>query len=248
MGSHGTGSWHERLIAKLQSIASLSGEEAEALRGLPVTITSVNDHDVVAREGDRPSRCCLLVDGFLCRYKAMPHGRRQITSFHVPGDMPDLQGLHLAVMDHSLGALAPSTVAFIPHSALVELVDHHPGIAAALWRETLIDASIFREWIANIGRRTSYQRVSHILCEVFRKTEAVGLVEDGLCPFPLTTADIADATGLSPVEVNRALHKLEGEGLVLLSENQLAIPDMEILRRIGEFDPAYLHLADREAR
>src|SRR5215203_3360734 len=98
---------HDPLILKLESITDLSDEERQALRALPLTIKTFGpDHDIV-REGDRPSECCLIIEGFVCRYKLTEEGKRQIMSFHIPGDIPDLQSLHLSLMDHSLGTLVP---------------------------------------------------------------------------------------------------------------------------------------------
>ena len=238
---------HDRLLRKLESITALSSEEADALRRLPITLTNLDADADVVREGDRPSRCCLLVDGFLFRYITLPEGGRQITSLHVPGDMPDLQTLHVEVMDHSLGVLAPSTVAFIPHAAILDLVERHPGIASALWRDTLVDAAIFREWIANVGGRSAYQRAAHLMCEFFYKMKAVGLAKDDGCHFPLTQREMGDALALSVVHVNRTLQQLRGEGLIVLKAKYLTIPSWEALKQAGGFNPTYLHVTPRAA-
>jgi CRP-like cAMP-binding protein len=95
----------QRLVLKLESIADLTGDEKQALLGLPMIVKMVAaDHDIVS-VGDNPSHCCLLLDGWACRYKMLPDGGRQIMSFHTPGDIPDLQSLYLNTMDHSLGTL-----------------------------------------------------------------------------------------------------------------------------------------------
>jgi CRP-like cAMP-binding protein len=149
------------------------------------------------------------------------------------------------VMDHSVGALAPSTVAFIPHSALHELTRRYPGIAAALWRETLIDAAIFREWVTNVGSRSAYRRTAHVLYEFFVKMRSVGLATGDHCSFPLTQQEIGDATGLSVVHVNRTLQQLRGDGLIELKGRKLTILDYDGIAEAGQFDPSYLHLGDR---
>ena len=94
-------------------------------------------------------------------------GKRQIFAFHTPGDTPDLQSIHLSVMDHSLATLVPSKVAFIPHEHVRALIRTHPRIGDIFWRDTLIDAAIFREWMVGMGRRSAYTRIAHLLCEVF---------------------------------------------------------------------------------
>lgn len=238
---------HDRLIRKLESISTLTSEEAAALRGLPMTLKRLDDDADIVCIGDRPSHCCLLVDGFLFRYITLPTGARQITSLHVPGDMPDLQSLHLEVMDHSLGALAPSTVAFIPHAAVHDLVKRYTGIASALWRDTLVDAAIFREWIANVGQRSAYQRAAHLMCEFVYKMRAVGLANEDGCPFPLTQQEMGNSMGLSVVHVNRTLQALRADGLIVLKAKHLKIPDWEAFKKVAGFDPTYLHLSRRAA-
>src|SRR3954466_3899495 len=103
----------ERLVKKLDSIGSLSDDEKAALRQLPITVQQLRDGEDIVSDGDRPSRCCLVLEGFVCRYKLLPDGKRQILSFHTPGDIPDLQSLYLRTMDHSIGALAPPRVGFV---------------------------------------------------------------------------------------------------------------------------------------
>src|SRR4051794_9716465 len=139
------------LIRKLESIATLSPEERQAILSLPARTRVLQARQDIVRNGDKPSQCCLLLDGWAYRYKLLSQGRRQIFSFHVPGDVPDLQSLHIGTMDHSLATLTEATVAFLPHQSLLELIARFPGVAALLWRDTLIDAAIFREWMIGMG-------------------------------------------------------------------------------------------------
>lgn len=233
---------HGRLIRKLESIAELSAEDKRALAELPLTVKALPADTDLVREGDRPAECCLILDGFACRYKITAEGRRQIMSFHIPGDIPDLQTLHLKTMDHSLGTLAGSKVAFIPHAIVRDLVRRHPRIADAFWRDTLIDAAVFREWIVGLGRRSAHQRIAHLLCELLVRLRAVGLGNNAF-EFPVTQAELADALGLSTVHVNRVLQDLRKDGLIVLRGGRLSTPDWDGLKQAGDFDPSYLHLS-----
>jgi len=172
----------------------------------------------------------------------VPDGGRQILSFHVPGDIPDLQSLHLRVMDHGLATAIQSTVGFIPHDALRTLCHAHPPLADKFWRDTLIDAAIFREWIVNVGSREAPSRIAHILCEVFLKLQAVGLTNGNSFEFPITQGEIGDATGLSTVHVNRSIQKLRADKLISIEKGRCTIWDWERLKRAATFDPTYLHL------
>ncbi len=233
---------HEMMMRKLRSISPLSEDEKQCILSLPLTIKNVAADQDIVREGDRPSECCLVVEGFVCRYKLTTEGKRQIFSFHLPGDIPDLQSLHLSVMDHSLVTVQASKLAFIPHENLREIMHRCSRIADIMWRDTLIDAAVFREWMIGIGRRSAETRIAHVLCEVLVRMRAVDLANGHECALPLTQVEIGDALGLSTVHVNRSLQSLRAKLLIELRGGCLTVLDWEGLKEKGEFDPLYLHL------
>jgi CRP-like cAMP-binding protein len=235
------------LIRKLDSIFTLADDEKQAILSLPVQAMALKADQEIVREGDRPSQSCLILSGFACTYKLTASGKRQIVAFTIAGDIPDLQSLHLNVLDTGVSTISPCTVGFIPHEALRSLCERYPRIAAAFWRETLIDASVFREWVMNVGRREGYSRMAHVLCELLVRLRAVGLAEDHVCDLPITQSEFADAVGLTTVHVNRVLQQLRADGLIQTQGTRLKIPDWEKLKEAGEFDPMYLHLEQMEA-
>jgi CRP-like cAMP-binding protein len=236
-----------RFVRRLETIYRLTEEERGAIAALPVHVREFTaDHDLV-RVGDRPSQCCLLLEGFAHRYQDLGDGRRQIMSFHMPGDVPDLLSLHLPVMDHNLGTLAPSKVGFISHQNLRLLMRNYPRIADACWRDTLVDAAVFREWMVGIGRRNAYARISHLICELMTRMRVAGLTEGNSVRLPLTQGILGDALGLSTVHVNRVIQELRGNGLITWQGKLVTVQNWEELKRAGEFDPAYLHLQHEEA-
>jgi CRP-like cAMP-binding protein len=233
---------HHPLIRKLESIFSLTGEERQALLDLPMQVSVIKEDQDIVREGDRPTRSFTILSGLTCTYKMTGEGKRQIVAFGIPGDVPDAQSLHLKVLDISVATLTPCSVGFITHEALWQLCMRHPRLAAAFWRETLVEGAIFREWVLNVGRREAYARMAHILCELMVRLRAVGLVEGHACTLPITQTEFADALGISTVHVNRVLQDLRADGLIELKGERLNIPDWEKLKQAGDFDPLYLHL------
>jgi CRP-like cAMP-binding protein len=237
-----------RLIRRLEvDSPPLSQVEKDALLRLPLTIRDVAADQDIVREGDRPLQCCLILEGLQCRYKMLRDGERQIMSFHVPGDIPDLQSLFLHTMDHSIGTITPNRVGFIAHDALRELIRQQPGIAERLWRETLIDAAVFREWIVNVGSRDAYTRIGHLICEVFVRLRSVGLTNGTTFDFPVTQTELADATGLSTVHVNRSVQEMRSDGLIVWERGVCTIPDFGRLKEASMFEPGYLHLLGSDA-
>lgn len=193
------------------------------------------------REGDHTTECTLLLRGFAFRQKLLSDGDRQIISFHIPSEFIDLQNGVLATADHNVQSLNHSEVAAIPRSALMDLADERPGIRLAMWIDTLIDSSVFREWVVNVGRRNSRSRIAHLLCELALRLERTGAGRDGMFDFPLTQEQLADATGLTAVHTNRTLQSLRRDGLIQLSNGILRVLDWNGLREVGDFDELYLH-------
>ena len=231
------------LIRKLESQGlRLSDEEQSALLAMPMQVESLRADQDIVREGDRPTRSCLILEGYVAMYKVTPTGKRQIVAFHLAGDIPDLQSSQLEVLDTSLGTLTAAKVAFIRHEAINEVCERHYRVARAFWRQTLIDAAIFREWVVNVGRREALNALAHVMCEFVVRMRAMGLAEDHQCDLPMTQAELGDALGISTVHVNRTLMELRGQELIVLENGTLTIPDWDRLREAGEFDPLYLHL------
>ena len=230
------------LARKLGAEAPLTEAQVAAILALPATVRQVDAGQDIVREGDMPSQACLLLDGLAARFKIAADGARQIHSFHISGDIPDLQSLQLARMDHSVSALRPSTLALLPHYGLKDLIRAHPELGYLLWRETLIEGSIFREWMSNIGRRQALERVAHVLCELAVRFDVLGLLYDGVLPVRIPQVDIGDAQGLSVVHVNRVMKQLKAQRLVRMKGPLIQILDFKALADVGDFDPAYLHL------
>src|SRR5829696_8787432 len=238
---------HNPLIRKLESVFTLTDDERQALLDLPMQLAVIKDNQDIVREGDRPSRSCLILSGFACVYKMTAHGKRQIVSFTIAGDIPDLQSLHLKVLDNSISTISQCRVGFIQHEALHDICARYTRLAAAFWRETLIDAAIFREWVMNVGQREGASRMAHVLCELLVRLRAVDLVEDHVCDLPITQSEFADALGVTTVHVNRVLQQMRADGLIETKGTQIKIPDWDKLKQVGEFDPTYLHLESDQA-
>lgn len=233
---------HGQLIRQLETIILLSADDRRAIATLPLRIKEFRENRDLIREGSRPTDCCLIISGLVARYKMVASGRRQILSFHFAGDMPDLQSLNLERMDHGLVALTPTRAAFIPHEAVRRVIASHAGVGEALVRHAMVDGSIFREWIANVGRRTALERIAHLICECFVRMRALGLADQESFELPLTQGELGDATGLSNVHVNRTMKELRQLGVIKTAGKLHSIADWDMLQETGDFDPGYLHL------
>ena len=214
---------------------------------LPFTSKAFGKETYIVREGQEVSDCSLILNGFAFRQKLLRNGSRQIISIHIPTEFVDLQNGLLGVADHSVQGLGQCELAIIPRRAIMDLQEQRPGIRMAMWIDTLLDASIFREWVVNVGRRDSRARIAHLLCELALRLEKIGLGQDRTFEFPLTQEQLADATGLTPVHTNRTLQTLRKNGLIQLTARSLTILDWAALKEVADFDELYLHYQPRAA-
>ena len=235
-----------RLTANLQLHGALSTDELRAVESLVVSTRVTTAGEDLVVEGDAPVQCRVLLEGQAFRHRTLPDGRRQIMSFHLPGDVCDLQGLFLG-MDHNVTSLASGEIGLIPHAKLSEVMEAYPRIAQALWRTNLVEAAIFREWMVGMGRRSAYARIAHLFCEMIVRMRAAGMVHKNRGPFPITQQHLSDSLGLSAVHTNRTLQALRGEGLLSFQGGELVILDWPGLKAAGEFDGGYLHLGENDA-
>jgi CRP-like cAMP-binding protein len=143
------------------------------------------------REGDKPERCAVLISGYAFRHKVTGDGSRQIVSLHIPGEALDFQNLFMPESDHNVQMLSRGDVAEVPTHAIEELVLARPKVGEAVMIHTLVEASIFREWTLNIGRRDARSRIAHLPLRI--RVPAVG-AEAGQ-RYRVRTADDAGAAG-----------------------------------------------------
>ena len=230
------------MIRKFERRASLSDADREALLGLPFRMTRAEPGRYLVREGAVADHSILIISGLAYRHKISADGSRQIVSIHIPGDFVDLEGSLLKVADHNVQALTRCDLATVPLAALREVLLAHPQVAYAMWIDTLIDASIFREWIMNVGRRDARERLAHIFCEFALRLESAGMGSTTGYELPMTQEQLADATGLTAVHVNRTLKAMDAEGLIKRERRFILIPDWEKLRTVAGFSELYLHL------
>jgi CRP-like cAMP-binding protein len=237
----------QMLLRRLELIADLPEADRQAVLALPHRTRTVEASSYLTREGDLPTVCGVLGSGFAYRQKLTGDGVRQIVALHIPGDALDLQHLFLDVADHSVQMLTRGDVAFVPRKDLQDLVDTRPAVRHAVMTSVLVEASIFREWVLNVGRRDARTRLAHLLCEFAIRMEAQGLIDGGGFELPITQEQLADAVGLTPVHVNRTLKSLEADGLITRNKRNIAFPSWERMRDVGDFNPRYLHLEPQQS-
>jgi CRP-like cAMP-binding protein len=235
-------------IRKLEQFTRLSADDQRLLERMTFDhVRRIGPREDIVCEGAEPGEIHLILSGWACRAKQLEDGRAAILAFLLPGDLCDLNRLLVGAMDHSVGALTAVSVAGIPRPLFEDLMLNHSRIAQALWGQVLIDAAIQREWTLSLSQRTAYERVCHLLCELFLRLQAIGLTRGSSCELPITQAKLAEATGLTLVHLNRMLQELRAANLVVLKSKTLTIPNLDALMSAALFNPNYLHLDSAES-
>lgn len=230
-----------RLIANIETSGPLSADDRRAVASLVRGARRFQAGDDIVTEGQAQPHCRVLLTGYAFRHKTLEDGRRQILSFHIPGDVCDAQGLLLS-MDYGVTALTGCEAGFMPHADLEAVLMRHPRVARGLRRMTLVEGAIFREWMVGMGRRTAYARIAHLFCELVVRLRAAGLAQGDRVRFPINQTHLSDALGLSVVHTNRVMQALRRDGLLSFRSGELIVRDWPGLQQAGEFDPGYLHL------
>jgi CRP-like cAMP-binding protein len=181
----------------------------------------------------------LLLSGVACSYKRLEDGSRQIHSFYYAGDFADLYGYILPQPDEAIAAqaLTDCLVATVDYSAIQELVARYPNVGLALWRATMLEASMLRERLLNVRRGSAQQRVASLLCEQLARREAIGITNPIV---PIKQVDIADAAVLSVVHVNRIIQALRRRNVLSRASPVIEVIDRKQLAKVAGFDGRYL--------
>jgi CRP-like cAMP-binding protein len=228
------------LVKTLGRHSTLSLRDERAIRKMHPRVSTVQRDADIVRQGDQPDTAVMVISGMLARYHTTQGGDRQYLSLHIAGDLPDLQSLFLGVMDHSLCALDEAQIASFRHPEILAVLKRAPSAAIAFWRQTLIDAAIFRQGITRNGTRSAVVRIANLFCEQFTRARIVGVATGWSCPFPLSQTQIGQVVGLSIATVNRATQTLRNENCAQARAGRLHILNWKRLCRRGGFEPVYL--------
>jgi CRP-like cAMP-binding protein len=230
------------VIWKLRSLGLQGEAEAQALLALIKRQVDVSRGQEIIAASTSPTHLTVLLEGIACLYEKLEGGGRQIHAFQLPGDFCDLgrEVLPEPSGTVAVAALTDCTVGTIRHSELDRTLEQHSELGLALWRATMLEASISREWLHNVSRGPALQQVAHLLCELLARFEVIG-IHGGV--IPIGQIDLADATGLSAVQINRILQNLRKSGVLSDNARAIEVSDRKSLVHIAGFDGSYLEIA-----
>jgi CRP-like cAMP-binding protein len=230
-------------VRRVDSVEKLSKVERQALVDATKNVQKVGARKPILIAGEPSQGPHVLLSGLACRYRIIEDGTRQITDFLVPGDLCECSHPSGRENSYSIGALSPCSYVRFDRAVLSQIMERHPRITRGLWTLSHIHEDVLREWLANVGRRPAVRRVAYLMSELCFRIHAADAPRPSSCALPLTQTDLADATALSPVHINRVLGRLREKRLVSLQRRSIIVKDTEGLMSFAEFSGGYLERA-----
>ncbi|HUB12150.1 MAG TPA: Crp/Fnr family transcriptional regulator [Acetobacteraceae bacterium] len=228
------------LVDKLAAYLTLSPEEFEFLAELHEPRRKLARHRDIIIAGRRYDQLFILCSGVVSRYKVLPDGKRQILNLGLPGDLIGLPSSLFDAAVNSVSAVTEVTFSPVPFTKLFALFSRFPRVATALFWSSASEAAMFGEHLVNLGRRSAYQRLAHLILELLVRLRAAGLGDDRSYTLPLTQELMADVLGLSGPHINRMIRSLRDEGLATIEGQRVVIHDVAALSALAGFDERYL--------
>ena len=173
-----------------------------------------------------------VYDGWAFTYKLLPDGRRQILDFLLPGSFIGLHVLWFKAMPHSVQSLTSVSLCVFDKEKFGDVLRRRPEFGWELLKYSASRQALSDERLSDLGRRTAKERIARLVLEFHDQLAGRGMVDRGSFPFHLRQEHIADALGLTKVQVSRTLQGLRQEGLLEVGRQTASVLDLKGLRAL----------------
>lgn len=228
------------LARKLGAYVALSEAEFAVLEGFQQRRRTFEPGKDIIYQGQLVRSVYILAEGWVCSYKLLPGGERQIVDFQIPGDFLGLRSVLFRVSDHNIEPVTRVEALEILASDLLEAFDKMPRLANAILWAASRDEAMVVEHLVDLGRRSAVERTAHFLLELGARLQLVGLGSRTSYACPLSQPMLADALGLTAIHLNRILRQLREERLLTFRKGRVTFEDLDGLILLSGFDKAYL--------
>ncbi len=181
------------------------------------------------RKGQSVNELNILLEGWVIKYDLLSDGTRQIFQVCVPGDMVGASNLYRSTRNDFARTITPVKRLAIDRAKFLELARSSIKLGAELVRTLIKATARLENTVTDLGRRSAMERISRLLLYLAARTGYTDKEALGQMPFPLTQNQIADATGLTPVHVNRTLRQLRKSEIVYVNHGHLEVRNWELL-------------------
>ena len=226
---------HSLLARKLESFIPLSAAELACLAELESAPVRVKQGGELVYEGQTGHKAYILQAGWVCSFKLVPDGGRQIIGFPLPGDCVGLRSVLLRTSDHSFSALTDVVVSSVEAPVMLRVFNDYPRLGGAILWAASRDEAMVVEHLVSIGRRSAIERTAHFFLELGERLRLVGLASESGFECPLNQYVLADTLGLSAIHVNRVLRQLRERDLLTLKGRKVLIQNPAGLRLLAGY-------------
>lgn len=228
------------LVRKLGAYVALSDPELKILETFHQERRIFLDRIDMVYEGQTDPSAFILAKGWVCSYKILRGGGRQIVDFQIPGDFLGIRSVLFRTADHNIEPIKKVEASEIKIKDLLGAFETCPRLAAAVLWAASTDEAIVVERLVSLGRRDAAERVAHMFLELGARLKIVGLATANSYECPLSQYLLADALGLSAIHINRVLRQLREEGLMTFRNGKVTFDNLDQLVELAGFDKAYL--------
>lgn len=170
--------------------------------------------------------------GVVRSYKLLSDGRRQISAFHMAGDIFGLE--RGDVHRFTAEAVVDTIVRLIRRLSLETIAECDPVVVNNLISRTSSNLEHAENHMLLLGRKTSIEKVAAFLVEMDKRLTGAGVMR-----LPMSRRDIADYLGLTIESVSRALSHLQRAGVLnFIGQSQREIVIRDRLRLTSFDTPA----------
>lgn len=177
----------------------------------------------------------IICQGWAVSSIALPNGRRQILSFHLSGDFVSTTSLLQPTLGRTVEAITAVTCRRLKRSDLKAYLFAHPDLLEKFARTWIEERTQADQLALDLGRRTSEESIARLIMHLAERLVKRGTMNGATMEFPLRQRHIADATGLTPVHVNKVLGAFQRAGLIEIGSRSLTIVNEAELRRAADW-------------
>ena len=232
---------NELVMRRFEARAPRSVADAERSLAMPLARRASPARTELCAAGEAATRPRFLIQGWACRVRMMPDGRRQIFDLVLPGDL-----IGSCLRPHQPAAVATVALTRVETASAVPFVSALAEAGGGQASSTLMEACaalerqgelLLLDQITRLGRQTAYERTAHLMLEIWHRLAAVGLATSGSFPLPLRQDTMADLLGLSVVHVNRTLQQMRRDRVIELRGGVAVMLQPDRLRATADFVP-----------
>jgi CRP-like cAMP-binding protein len=228
------------LARKLGAYVELSEEELAILQDLHKRRRVFASGRDMVYQGQPDQSAFILAQGWVCSYKNLRDGTRQIVDIQIPGDFLGLRSVLFRAADHNIAPITKIEASEVHSDELLAAFSSTPRLATAILWAASRDEAMVVEHLVDLGRRNALERTAHFLLELGARLKLVGMGSSEGYACPLSQYMLADALGLTATHISRVLRQLREENLLTFRDGLVTFLDLGRLVHIADFDKTYL--------